>query len=47
VSNVSEALGVCFTDMDKIEDAATDCGAPAIATTKAIERKKIFSFIFR
>jgi hypothetical protein len=36
VSKVSEALGVCLTDIDKVEVAATDCGAPATATTKDI-----------
>jgi hypothetical protein len=34
VSKVSEALGVCLTDIDKVDVAATDCGAPTTATIK-------------
>jgi hypothetical protein len=33
VSNVSEALGVCLIDMDRVDETAADCGAPTIATT--------------
>jgi hypothetical protein len=47
VSRVSEALGVCRTDIVNVEVAASDCGAPAMPITKEIERRKIFTFIVR
>jgi hypothetical protein len=47
VSRVSEALGVCRTDIVKVEVAASDCGAPAMPITKENERRKIFIFIVR